>query len=113
MKIWTDAQLSPSIAAWIRVNFKVESVAVRDLGLRDATDAEIFDAARSESAAVMTKDRDFIDMVNRLGTPPQVIWLTCGNTSNTRLKQILSDTLRNALALLEAGEPVVEIRDIG
>ena len=59
----------------------------------------------------MTKDKDFVDWVNRLGTPPQVIWLTCGNSSNARLKQILNGTLHKALSLLESGEPVVEIRD--
>jgi len=32
---------------------------VRDLGLRDATDREIYDAARAAGAVVITKDRDF------------------------------------------------------
>ena len=112
MKIWIDAQLSPSIALWIEMNFEVEAKAVRTLGLRDASDLEIFEAARDASAVVMTKDRDFIDLVNRLGIPPQVIWLRCGNTSNDKLKQILNSTLQNAMILLEAKEPVVEIRDI-
>jgi hypothetical protein len=33
----------------------------------------------------------------------------CGNTSNARLKEILSQQLANAIALIEAGEKVVEI----
>jgi predicted nuclease of predicted toxin-antitoxin system len=37
----------------------------------------------------MTKDSDFVDLVERLGPPPQIIWLTCGNTSNLRLREIL------------------------
>lgn len=60
----------------------------------------------------MTKDRDFTDLVNRLGIPPQVLWLTCGNTSNMRLKEILSSTLLQATELLAHGESIVEIRDI-
>ncbi|MEH1826540.1 MAG: DUF5615 family PIN-like protein [Nostoc sp.] len=36
----------------------------------------------------MTKDSDFAELVDRFGTPPQVIWLTCGNTSNDRLKEM-------------------------
>jgi predicted nuclease of predicted toxin-antitoxin system len=51
-------------------------------------------------------------MVNAEGAPPQVIWLTCGNTSNTRLREILSKTLSQALAMLTSGEKVVEIKDI-
>jgi len=40
MKIWIDAQISPSMAAWIEENFAVEAKAVRDLDLREATDQE-------------------------------------------------------------------------
>lgn len=39
MIIWVDAQLSPSIAAWINRNFvNIEAKSVRTLGLREATD---------------------------------------------------------------------------
>ena len=113
MKIWIDAQLSPALAPWITNQFGVEAQAVRDLGLRDAADNQIFWRARQEAAIVMTKDIDFVDLVKRLGTPPQVIWLTCGNTANARLRQILSRTLNQAITLLAAGEPVIEIKDIG
>ncbi len=85
------------------------AVALRDIGLRDAEDFEIFEAAKAQGAIVMTKDRDFVDLVDRYGVPPQIIWLTCGNTSNTRLREILSATLPDALELLRSGEMLVEI----
>ncbi len=109
MTIWIDSQLSPAIAKWITESFPVQAVALRDLGLRDATDRQIFAAAKQAGAVVMTKDSDFAELVNRYGAPPQVIWLTCGNTSNARLKQILTTTLPQAIALLDTGEPLVEI----
>lgn len=109
MKIWVNAQLPPAIASWISENFAVEAVAVRELALRDATDSEIFAAARSAGAIVMTKDSDFIALVNAHGAPPQVLWLTCGNTTNARLREILAQALPAALKLLAAGETVVEI----
>lgn len=84
MRIWIDAQISPAIATWISSNYAVSAVAIRDLGLRDAEDNEIFEAARQEKAAVMTKDSDFVLLLDKLGSPPQVIWVTCGNTSNAR-----------------------------
>ena len=111
MKIWVNAQLPPAIANWIAKTFAVEAIAVRDLGLRDATDKEIFTAARDAAVIVMTKDSDFVDLVNARGVPPQVIWVTCGNTSNARLREILSKTLPQALVLLASGEKVVEIKD--
>jgi predicted nuclease of predicted toxin-antitoxin system len=46
MLIWIDAQLSPAIAQWISENFQAQAIALRDIGLRDATDRQIFDAAR-------------------------------------------------------------------
>jgi hypothetical protein len=39
----------------------------------------------------------------------QIILLTGGNTSNDRLKEILTFKLSEALNLLSAGEPLVEI----
>ncbi len=111
MTIWLDAQLSPVIAPWIAANFSVEAVAARDLGLRDAEDEEIFAAAKAASVVVMTKDSDFLELLERLGPPPQVIWLTCGNTSNARLKQIFTTTLQDAIDLLEVDERLVEISD--
>ena len=112
MTLWIDAQMSPAIAVWISSNFPVNAVALRDLGLRDATDREIFFAARRDSAIVMTKDRDFVLLLDELGMPPQVIWITCGNTSNARLKEILTDTLTKAMQLLQSGEKLVEINAI-
>jgi predicted nuclease of predicted toxin-antitoxin system len=112
MTIWVDAHLSPAIATWITSTFGLEAIALRDLGLRDAEDPEIFEAAKAQAAIVMTKDSDFIDLVNRLGAPPQIIWLTCGNTSNSRLRKILSETLPRALEFLTAGETLVEISGV-
>jgi predicted nuclease of predicted toxin-antitoxin system len=109
MKIWVDAHLSPAIATWISSTFGVTALALRDIGLRDAEDPEIFEAAKAQGVIFMTKDSDFVDLVDRLGSPPQIIWLTCGNTSNARLQEILSVTLLEALELLRSGEALVEI----
>jgi predicted nuclease of predicted toxin-antitoxin system len=90
--------------------FGVQSIAVRDLGMREAADRVIFLAARDASVVVMTKDSDFVKLLEEFGPPPPVIWLTCGNTSNARLRQILVNALPQAIILLESGEPLVEIR---
>ena len=59
----------------------------------------------------MTKENDFVEMLERLGPPPKVLWVTCGNTSNARLREILSRQLPAAVARLEGGESLVEIAD--
>lgn len=109
MTIWVDAHLSPAIATWITATFSITAFALRDLGLRDAEDTEIFEAAKSQGVIFITKDSDFIELIDRLGKPPQIIWLTCGNTSNARLREILIKTLPKALQLLQSGEALVEI----
>lgn len=109
MNIWVDAQLPPTLAGWLSSNFDLEAVALKELGLRDARDVEIFEAARVANAVIMTKDSDFVDLACRLGVPPQIIWLTCGNVTNRNLHRLLSSTLSSALEKLQAGEIVVEI----
>jgi len=109
MRIWVDAQLPPTLANWLSASFELEAFSLRDLSLRDAQDIQIFEAARAENAVIMTKDSDFIDLVCRLGTPPQILWLTCGNVTNRNLRHLLTAPLPEALAQLRQGETIVEI----
>lgn len=74
-------------------------------------DSEIFFAARRADAVMITKDQDFVHLLDRHGPPPKVIWMTCGNTSHARMQEVLSKALPPALALLDRGESLVEIRD--
>ena len=49
MIIWVDAQLSLAIATWITNSFEVSAIALRDIGLTDAEDLEIFELAKGRS----------------------------------------------------------------
>ncbi|BDI15861.1 hypothetical protein ANSO36C_16630 [Nostoc cf. commune SO-36] len=110
MTIWVDAHLSPAIATWITITFGITALALRDVGLRDAEDPEILRQQGLEELSSSPKIVTLLILVDRFGSPPQVIWLTCGNTSNARLKEILNSTLPEALELLRSGEALVEIR---
>lgn len=107
--IWVDAQISPAVAKWLGEDFGHPASSLRALGLKQAEDREIFLAARAADAIVMTKDEDFQVLLDELGPPPAVIWLTCGNTSTEALRRILATRLTEALALIAAGESLVEI----
>ncbi len=109
MTLWVDAQLSPRLARWIATNHPITALPLRDLGLRDACDEEIFAAARAADAVVLTKDSDFVRLLENHGSPPKVLWLTCGNTSEAALMAILSQHLVTALGMLRSGEDLVEI----
>jgi predicted nuclease of predicted toxin-antitoxin system len=112
-EIWIDAQLSPALAAWVNRTYDdIHAQSVRAVGLRDAEDEEIFQAAREANVIVMSKDSDFLNLLDRYGPPPKVIWVTCGNTSNQRMRTILRQTLLPAVEMLEGSEIIVEIEDL-
>jgi len=89
----------------------VECVPVRDLNLHRAADPEIFRAAREAGVVVMTKDADFVDLLDQHGAPPQVILVTCGNTSNAHLRRLSATAWPTILPMLERGEALVELGD--
>ena len=111
MIIWIDAQLSPALAPWLSEQFAVEAFSARHLGLVGAKDRDIFAAARAAKAVVLTKDSDFVLWQERLGAPPQVVWLRCGNTSNEYLRKLFVRRFPAIIEMLVAGEPLVEIAD--
>ena len=115
--LWIDAQLSPALAPFVNERFGeplgIEASSVKRLGLSDASDDAIFAAARAAEAVVLTKDADFAVMLERGGPPPRVIWVTLGNTSNARMREVLAASLPNAFALLRSGEALVEIGEPG
>jgi predicted nuclease of predicted toxin-antitoxin system len=104
-----DNHLSPKLAAWIASEFGEACVQVRDLGMARASDRDIFAAAKAGASTLVTKDRDFAELVSRLGPPPAIILLSCGNTSTVYLRTMLREQLAAALALARSGEPLVEI----
>jgi predicted nuclease of predicted toxin-antitoxin system len=109
MIIWLDAQLPPQLAVWIRSKFLIDATAIRDLGLRDAKDSVIFEAARKANAVLLSKDADFLEMVLRNGPPPKLMLLNCGNVSNLAMQLLLEARLGEAMRLLDQGESIIEI----
>ena len=112
MRVWVDAQLPPVLARWLKAEFDLDAVHIESLGLHDASDPAIFAAARLDGAnlALLTKDEDFVKLLERNGPPPQVVWMRCGNIANRELKDLLLQVWPRTAALLAAGEPLVEVR---
>ncbi|NOT44705.1 MAG: DUF5615 family PIN-like protein [Acidobacteria bacterium] len=111
MTIWLDNQLPPALTSWVRATLGVECMSVRALSLQRAADLEIFHAARAAGALVMTKDADFAALVNQFGAPPQIVLITCGNTSNAHLREVLGTAWPTVVLMLDRGEPLVELGD--
>lgn len=111
MILWSDAQLSPQLAPWLTETCSLLVRSVSSLGLRDATDLEIFQAARQAGATIMSKDQDHVDFVTVPEAPPQIFCGTCVNTANTYLCTLLQRTFPTVPTLLKSGEPLVELSE--
>ena len=81
-----------------------------DVGLARATDKEIFAYATRHSAVIVTKDEDFA--IHRLSGEGNaaIIWLRLGNCSRAELIRWFLPLLPQVVALVEAGEAVIELR---
>ena len=111
LRVWVDAQLPPVLARWLGEVPDIEATHTFELGLLGASDATIFAAAREAGAVVVTKDADFVELVDRRGPPPQVVWVTTGNVTNAALRALVAAAWTRAVELLRAGEPLVELGD--
>ena len=112
MKFWIDVQLSPALAPWLSDTFGVQAFSLEWLGFQQASDRRIFSAASEANAVIITKDQDFVQLLNQLGPPPQVVWVTCGNTSNAQMREILQQNFQKVLLLLQSDESLIEITAI-
>lgn len=105
--------MPPSLARLLAREFEIDAVHVDNLGLRTAADSAIFAAARAAQVIVVSKDTDFVHLLERHGPPPQVLWLTCGNITNARLWELFRAAWPEAAKLFAAGETLVELGERG
>ncbi len=108
MKFLIDAQLPPALAAWLR-KAGYDSVALREVGLRDATDRDICSFAVANEYIIVTKDEDYAALVR---TVPglRILWVRTGNTVNRILLTAFDAKWQEIARHLESGNPVVVLR---
>ena len=103
-----DAQLPPALARWLcEVGYQAEHV--ETAGLRDASDAAIWDHALRGDAIIMTKDEDFAARAIRETTGPVIVWLRAGNSTNPALRGWIDARLPNIVRMLERGNRLIEV----
>jgi len=88
MKLLFDENLSFKLRAKMQDIFP-GSQHVRDLGLEQANDIEIWEFAKRENFVIATKDADFNDMSVMRGYPPYVVWLRTGNARVSQIEAML------------------------
>ena len=82
MKLLFDQNLSFRLCGLLADLFP-DSCQVRQIGLDQAGDREIWQYAGANGFTIVTQDSDYADMSALYGSPPKVIWLRCGNQPTT------------------------------
>jgi len=103
-----DAQLPPALVQVLR-DSGCDAVAVREIGLRDATDAEIWNYALQQETAIITKDEDFPQRCLHSQNQPVIVWLRIGNTSNQALVNWLMPLWPAIIRRIQAGDRLIEV----
>lgn len=88
MKLLFDQNLSPRLPHLL-ADIYAESIHVREVGLRDADDFAIWQYAKLEGYAIVSKDSDFQQRSLLYGAPPKFIWLRVGNCTTKRIEGLL------------------------
>lgn len=88
MKLLFDENLSPKLPRMIAAHFP-QSVHVRECGLLGHPDEAVWEYARSNGFAIISKDSDFQQRSFLYGHPPKVIWLRIGNCSREQVIRLI------------------------
>lgn len=78
MNLLVDNQLPPALARFLESEFGCSATHVADVGLRDASDEEVWQYASRTDSILVSKDEDFATMVLRAPTA-KLIWVRIGN----------------------------------
>jgi predicted nuclease of predicted toxin-antitoxin system len=99
MKLLFDQNLSPKLATSL-ANLFPGSCHVQSLALDCAGDDQVWEYARLNQFAIVSKDEDYNNLSVLRGSPPKVLWLQIGNCT-TRQVEVL---FRTHFADIEAFE---------
>ena len=82
MKLLFDENLSPRLVNALAQEYPA-STHVAQVGLRGAEDSRIWERARQDGLAIVSKDTDFRERSFVEDFPPKVIWLDVGNAGTS------------------------------
>jgi len=108
MKILLDANISWKLINKLRPVFG-ECAHVDQIGLNvPVDDTDIWNYALKNDYIIITKDQDFLNLLELKGFPPKIVLLRTGNNSSNGLMELLinkklmiEDLINNKYGLLE------------
>jgi predicted nuclease of predicted toxin-antitoxin system len=107
---WLDHNLPKVLAAFIYNEYQLSAKSLLDLGFETQADEFIYAKAieYSSNIVIITKDKDFVQLLQHKGAPPKIIWITIGNCTNDQIKDLFIKHFSTAVTQLLTND-LVEI----
>jgi predicted nuclease of predicted toxin-antitoxin system len=103
LKLLLDENLSPRLAAAL-ADLYPQSKHVSGCGLKSASDDDIWEYAKLNGFAIVSKDSDFNERSVLRGSPPKVIWLRIRNCTTARAEFVLRNSFAQIQSFLDSKE---------
>jgi len=82
---------------------------VKNLGLINSSDLEIYNFAKSNNYTIVSFDSDFIDILVVKGSPPKLIWINTRNLSTNQVASLLQYNADTINSFLISEDNILEI----
>lgn len=109
MRFLVDNQLPVALARSLG-SLGVSCEHVLDVGLAEASDAEIWRYAVERQVVLISKDEDFFHLSGQQNAAVQFVWVRLGNCRKQEILAAIERVWPQVHACLEAGDRVVEVR---
>lgn len=110
MRLLFDQNLSQRLLAALNDVYP-GSVHVRQVGLGQASDLDVWEYARDYGLVIVSKDSDFHQLSFLYGPPPKAVWLRLGNYTTAEIEQVLRQRRDEVRAFTEATEEAFLVID--
>ncbi|GHT81086.1 hypothetical protein FACS1894130_12780 [Spirochaetia bacterium] len=109
MKILLDANISWKLTKTLSPIFG-ECLHVDNIGITvPAQDVDIWDYAKENGFIIITKDNDFVDLLEVKGYPPKIVLVKTGNNSSRALVQLIINSKKSIQELYENNYGLLEL----
>ncbi len=101
MKLLLDSNISFRLAKYLEPYFSEIIHVDHCVLIAPATDLAIWEYAYQNNLIIVTKDDDYLDILNLKGFPPKIVLLKIGNQKNKYILQSLTDNINDIVDLFE------------
>lgn len=108
MKLLFDENLSPKLSGLLADAYP-GSTNVLEAGLGGAPDNEVLAYAGQMGFVIVSKDRDFLDMILQSHSSIKLVWIRLGNSSTASVHLLLRNQVERLARFSQSTDLVLEI----